>query len=99
MRKNKTLAGQQQWTAGRVQHTLARAFQKLHEACLPKRIHGGVEVLEQEEGSDDDQDQEECVVVEDGEGGGLVVCNFILLPQDPDGARKQKLSRVPAEPC
>lgn len=38
---------------------------KLHETCLTKRIHGGVEVLEQEEGGHDDQDQEEGVVVED----------------------------------
>lgn len=48
-----------------------------------KRIHGGVEVLQQEEGGDDDQDQEESVVVEDGEGGGLVISDLILLPQDP----------------
>lgn len=50
------------------------------------RIHGGVEVLEQEEGGDDDEDQEQCVVVEDGEGGGLVVGDLVLLPQDPESS-------------
>lgn len=48
-----------------------------------KRIHSGVEVLQQEEGGDNDEDKKECVVVEDGEGGGLVVGDLILLPQDP----------------
>merc|ERR1712073_175691 len=35
------------------------------------------------EGGDDHQGQEQSVVVEDGEGGGLVLSNLILLPQDP----------------
>lgn len=43
----------------------SKTSQKLHEACLTERIHGGVEVLEQEEGGHDDQHQEERVVVED----------------------------------
>lgn len=55
-----------------------------------KRIHGGVEVLEQEEGGDDDEDQKECVVVEDREGRGLVVGDLVLLPQDPRHHRKNK---------
>lgn len=60
------------------------------------RIHGGVEVLEQEERGDDDEDQEECVVVEDGEGGGLVVGHLVLLPQDPESSRTQASSLSPS---
>lgn len=52
-----------------------------------QRIHGRVEVLEQEEGGDDDEHQEESVVVEDGEGGGLVVGHLVLLPQDPESSK------------
>lgn len=64
-----------------------------------ERIHSRVEVPEQEEGGDDDEDQEECVVVEDGEGGGLVVGDLVLLPQDPGQIRRQSLScsRIGAE--
>lgn len=63
------------------------------------RIHGWVEVLEHEEGGDDDEDQEKCVVVEDGEGGGLVVGDLVLLPQDPEssantGIKLQSQQRV-----
>lgn len=53
-----------------------------HFSYRRERIHGGVEVLEQEERGDDDENQEECVVVEDGEGGGLVVSDLVLLPQN-----------------
>lgn len=60
-----------------------------------KRIHGGVEVLEQEEGGDDDEHQEESVVVEDGEGGGLVVCHLVLLPQDPESSKHTVNHRLP----
>lgn len=64
------------------------------DACRPiavchsrtGRIHRGVEILEQEEGGDDDKDQEECVVVEDREGGGFIVGNLVLFPQDPDSS-------------
>ena len=59
---------------------------------MTERIHSGVEVLEQEEGSDDDKDQEESVVVEDGKGGGLIVSNLILLPQDPECKGKNSMS-------
>lgn len=55
-----------------------------------KRIHSGVEVLEQEEGGNDDEDQEESVVIKDGEGGGLVVCDLVLLPQDPRQTQEKK---------
>lgn len=55
-----------------------------------ERIHGGVEVLEQEERGDDDENQEECVVVEDGEGGGLVVGDLVLLPQNSGQEIKTK---------
>lgn len=55
---------------------------------MKKRIHGGVEVLEQEEGGDDDEHEEEGVVVEDREGGGLVVSDLIFLPQNPKQYRK-----------
>lgn len=57
---------------------------------LIRRIHGGVEVLEQEEGGDDDEHQEESVVVEDGEGSSLVVGDLILLPQDPEQTGKMR---------
>lgn len=62
-----------------------------YSICGNKRIHSGVEVLQQEEGGNDDQDQEESVVVEDGEGGGLVVSNLILLPEDPKWTRDKKI--------
>lgn len=59
---------------------------------VTERIHSGVEVLEQEEGGNDDEHQEQGVVVEDGEGGGLVVCDLVLLPQDPEWEREDVTS-------
>lgn len=47
-----------------------------------QRIHCGVEVLQDKEGSNNDQDQEEGVVIEDGKGCSFIISNFILLPQD-----------------
>lgn len=44
--------------------------------------HGG-ETLQDVEREDDEDGQEEGVVVEDAEGGGLVLGNLVLLPQDP----------------
>jgi len=38
--------------------------------------------LKDEEGSADEEDEEERVVVENGEGGGFVVGDLVLLPQD-----------------
>lgn len=56
------------------------------------RIHSRVEVLEQEEGGDDDEDEEQGVVVEDGEGRGLVVGDFVFLPQDPKKQHERSLT-------
>ena len=48
-----------------------------------KRIHQWVEGVEKVEETQH-QKQVEGVVVEDGEGGGLTISNFILLPRYPD---------------
>ena len=44
--------------------------------------HGG-EGLEDVEGADDQDGQKQGIVVEDAEGGGLVLGNLVLLPQNP----------------
>ena len=44
--------------------------------------HGG-ERLEDVEGADDQDGQKQGIVVEDAEGGGLVLGNLVLLPQNP----------------
>ena len=41
------------------------------------------ERTEDVERADDNKEQEDRIVVEDGEGGGLVVGHFVLLPEDP----------------
>ena len=46
-------------------------------------VDRGVEGPENVEGRHNDQNQEEGVVVEYGEGGGLVIGDLILLPQNP----------------
>ena len=43
--------------------------------------HGG-EGLEDVEGADDQDGQKQGIVVEDAEGGGLVLGNLVLLPQN-----------------
>ena len=44
--------------------------------------HGG-EGLEDIEGADNQDGQEKGIVVEDAEGGGLILSNLVLLPQNP----------------
>lgn len=53
-----------------------------------KRIHSRCEGAQQVEAAEDDDGQEQSIVVEDGEGCCLIVCNLILLPQDPGRNRK-----------
>jgi len=45
-------------------------------------VEGWREILEDNERGEEQDDQKETVVVEDGEGGGLVVSDLVLLPQD-----------------
>ena len=59
-------------------------------------LHGWVEGPEQEEAEGNDQGQEESVIVENGEGGGFVVGDFVLLPQDPE--QKPNKSALPPMP-